>query len=289
MHRLRIGRQEAKVGVKINWKRAAVSAAWVAVLSLFAFFEGVTFGRTYERYKPVYAATENGAIRGSLSTLVGREKSYGQFQQDLWVTRGVAPGKRDGYYVDVGSADGELISNTKLLDDLGWKGVCIDPFPKNMGQRTCQVFRQPVFSESGKLVKFRAAGNLGGIDQDLNRYKSTDAVAHAPMVEFVTATLDGILAKAHAPKYIDYMNLDVEGAEYDVLRGLSFDRYQIGSLTVEHNYEMAKREAIHNLLAAKGYVRVRSWEVDDWYVHGSLVPRYQDFIGYCSGAATCPY
>jgi FkbM family methyltransferase len=289
MHRLRISRQEAKVGVKINWKRVAVSAAWVAVLSLFAFFEGVIFGRTYERYKIVYAATENGAIRGSLSTLVGREKSYGQFQQDLWVTRGVAPGKRDGYYVDVGSADGELISNTKLLDDLGWKGVCIDPFPKNMSQRTCQVFRQPVFSESGKLVKFRAAGNLGGIDQDLNRYKSTDAVMHAPMVEFVTATLDEILAKAHAPKYIDYMNLDVEGAEYDVLRGLSFDRYQIGSLTVEHNFEMAKREAIHNLLAAKGYVRVRSWEVDDWYVHGSLVPRYQDFIAYCSGAANCPY
>jgi FkbM family methyltransferase len=288
LHRLRISGQEAKLGVKINWKRVAVTAAWVAVLSLFAFVEGVIFGRTYERYQFVYGASVNGAIRGSFSTLVGREKSYGQFKQDLWVTRGVAPGKRDGYYVDVGSADGELISNTKLLDDLGWKGVCIDPFPKNMGQRTCQVFRQPVFSESGKLVKFRAAGNLGGIDQDLSTYKSNDAVLHAPMVEFVTATLDEILAKAHAPKYIDYMNLDVEGAEYDVLRGLSFDRYQIGSLTVEHNLEMAKREAIHNLLAAKGYVRVRTWAADDWYVHSSLASRYTDFIGWCLGPATCP-
>ena len=49
MHRLRISRQEAKVGVKINRKRVALSAAWVAALSLFAFFEGVTFGRTCER------------------------------------------------------------------------------------------------------------------------------------------------------------------------------------------------------------------------------------------------
>lgn len=275
--------------MNMNWKRVAVSAAWVAVLSLLAFFEGVMFGRTYERYRFVYAAPEHAAIRGSLSKLVGREKSYGQFGQDLWVTRGIAPGKRDGYYVDVGSADGERISNTKLLDDLGWKGVCIDPFPKNMGQRTCQVFRQPAFSESGKLVKFREAGNLGGIEQDLNRYKSTDAITHAPMVEFVTATLDELLAKAHAPNYIDYMNLDVEGAEYDVLRGLSLDRYQIGSLTVEHNFEMTKREAIHNLLAAKGYVRVRSWEVDDWYVHSSLAPRYQDFISFCSDLPNCPY
>jgi FkbM family methyltransferase len=189
--------------------------------------------------------------------------------------------------VDVGSADGEEMSNTKLLDDMGWKGICIDPFPKNMGGRTCQVFRQPVFSESGKRVKFRAAGYLGGIEEDLNRHK--DEIAKAPMVEFVTATLDEILAQAHAPKYIDYMNLDVEGAEYDVLRGISLDQYQIGSLTVEHNYEMDKREAIHKLLAAKGYVRVRSWEVDDWYVHPSLARHYGNFISFCSNITNCPY
>ena len=50
---------------------------------------------------------------------MGLEKTYGQFAQDLWVTYGVAPSKRDGFYVDVGSADGERLSNTKLLDDHG--------------------------------------------------------------------------------------------------------------------------------------------------------------------------
>jgi hypothetical protein len=274
--------------MKINWKRVVVTSAWVSVVGVSAFLEGTVFGGTYGYYRFVYAAPHQSALRGAFSKLVGREKNYAQFDQDLWVTRGVAPGKRDGYYLDVGSADGVRDSNTKLLDDLGWNGVCIDPFPTNMEHRTCQVVRQPVFNESGKRVKFRAAGLLGGIEQDLDRYKAAKRVVEAPEVEFVTTTLDEVLAKAHAPNYIDYMNLDVEGGEYDALRGLSLDRYQIGALTVEHNWETAKRDAIHSLLVAKGYVRVRSWDVDDWYVHRTLASHFPDFIGFCSDRANCP-
>jgi FkbM family methyltransferase len=264
---------------------------WVvmsAILAVATFAVGFVMGGTFDRYRFFYGAPRRSALRGALARLAGREKFYGQFAQDLWITRGIAPGKRNGYYVDVGSADGEYISNTKLLDDAGWKGVCIDPFPKNMSHRTCRVFRQPVFSESGKHVKFRAAGELGGIEQDLNLHKDEKKVADAPLVEFVTATLDEVLAQAHAPNYIDYINLDVEGAEYDVLRGFSLDRYQFGSMTVEHNYEPAKREAIHKLLASKGYVRVRSWEVDDWYVHPDLAYKYKNFMSFCTGLTLCP-
>ena len=102
------------------------------------------------------------------------------------------------------------------------------------------------------------------------------------MVELVTATLDEILAKANAPQWIDYMNLDVEGAEYDVLLGFSFDKYKVGSWTIEHNYEAEKRDKIRKLMESKGYVRVRSWEVDDWYVHSTLADQYSTFISYSS-------
>jgi FkbM family methyltransferase len=270
-----------------KWIRAIAAAACVAGALALAFYEGAKFGSVYERYRFAYAAPKDETIRGALESLIGRDKSYSQFGQDLWVVHGGAPGKRDGYYVDVGSGDGEVISNTKLLDDLGWKGVCIDPFPRNMSHRTCQVFSQPVYSESGKRVQFREAGDLGGIEQDLGRHK-TEA-SKAPMVEFVTATLDEILAKAHAPNYIDYMSMDVEGAEYDALRGLSLDRYRFGCFTIEHNFEPVKREAIHKLLASKGYVLVRSWSVDDWYVDRNLAGRYEDYISFCPNLKDCSY
>jgi hypothetical protein len=103
-------------------------------------------------------------------------------------------------------------------------------------------------------VKFRAAGDLGGIEQDLNLHKKKAAEGFRSRVGHDDTGRD---PQAHVPNYIDYMNLDVEGAEYDVLRGLSLDRYQFGSMTVEHNFEPSKRKAIHKLLTFQR-LRVRS-------------------------------
>ena len=243
---------------------------------------GARFGFYFERYNFVYSLPTKPNIEASFLRTFGLQRSYSQFGQDLWVALVTASGKRNGFYVDAGSADGRFMSNTRLLDELGWKGICIDPFPTNMNRRTCEVFRQPVFSESGKKVSFRVAGMLGGIDSELGKYKDTTAGART--VELVTATLDEILAKGHAPQYIDYMSIDVEGAEYDALLGLSLDRYQIGTFTIEHNFETKKREAIRTLLEGKGYVRVRVWEVEDWYVHPQIASRIPGFVAYCSKA-----
>ena len=265
------------LGRLVRWVLALVCLAGAVLLS---FYFGAWSGRYYERYQIVYDLPKGENIRASLRRLVKLERSYAQFGQDLWVAHAVGQGKPNGFYVDVGSADGEVDSNTKLLDQMGWKGVCIDPFPEHMQGRTCQVFKQPVFSESGKKVQFRAARTLGGIEADLGKHRNEASAA--PVVELVTATLDEILEKAKAPKRIDYMSIDVEGAEYDVLRGLSLDKYDIGAFTIEHNYEAEKRELIRKLLEPRGYVRVRSWEVDDWYVNRDLASRYAGFLTYSS-------
>jgi hypothetical protein len=53
------------------------------------------------------------------------------------------------FYLDIGAADGEAISNTVALDRLGWSGICVDPFPRNMQSRTCQVVNKAI-SQDGK-------------------------------------------------------------------------------------------------------------------------------------------
>ena len=60
-------------------------------------------------------------------------------------------------------------------------------------------------------------------------------------------------------------------------------------MTIEHNFEAAKREAIHKLMASKGYVLVRSWWVDDYYVNRNLAGRYSDYISYCRTLSDCSY
>ncbi|WP_199925172.1 FkbM family methyltransferase [Neorhizobium sp. SOG26] len=76
-----------------------------------------------------------------------------------------------------------------------------------------------------------------------------------------------MLRKYGAPRQIDYLSIDTEGSEFDILQAFDFGEYEFGIITCEHNYT-PQREKIHDLLVANGYVRV--WEkvsrFDDWYI-----------------------
>lgn len=167
-------------------------------------------------------STRTDKLIWSLSEALGLETFPSAFGQDKWIARFLFPGVEDGYFVDVGSGDGVVSSNSKLLEDRGWKGICIDPFPTNMEGRSCEMFEEVVFSVAGDKVSFRDAGFLGGIDSELGLTKEWADVKEAPLVEFSTVTLDDILQRANAPGFIHYMSLDIEGAELEALKGLSF-------------------------------------------------------------------
>jgi FkbM family methyltransferase len=207
--------------------------------------------------------------------LVSRQQAHeypSQLQQDRWVLETVFPGVKDGYFVDVGSGDGEYISNTWRLETNGWKGVCIDPFPTNMARRSCQMFREVVYSTSGRTVTFRDGALFGGIDA-LIPSSTRGLVASSRTVEFKTVTLDDVLARAKAPRFIHYVSVDVEGAELEVLKGLSLDRYQVGAFTIEHNFQEPKRTEIRSLLEKSGYRLAKSVQWEDWYLPGKAVPQ----------------
>lgn len=208
-------------------------------------------------------------LRLAIEQMLGIQDFRSQTCQDKWVSLIVYPDTTEGFFVDVGSASGERFSNTKLLEKRGWEGICIDPFPYDMQDRTCKVFEEVVFGRSGEQVQFRAAGDIGGIDSLIDRWR--DNTAEAKVVEFTTVTLDDILERAGAPQSINYMSLDIEGAELEALKGLSFDRYQFGAITIEHNFEEPKRSQIRALLKSKGYIVVRSVLQDDWYLNKAIV------------------
>jgi hypothetical protein len=191
---------------------------------------------------------------------------YSEVGQDKWVIGKAFPGEYNGFFVDVGSADGTIGSNTKTLEEIGWKGICIDPFPTNMAERSCRLFEEVVSASSGRTVSFRKAGFLGGIDDHLGRWKDKEFVKKAEVVEFTTESLTSILNRARAPRFIHYMSIDIEGAELDALRGLEFSVYQVGAFTIEHNFEEPKRSEIRKLLEGKGYRLERTIAQDDYYV-----------------------
>ena len=79
--------------------------------------------------------------------------------------------------------------------------------------------------------------------------------------------MNELLETHEAPSIIDYISIDTEGSEFDILNSSDFEKWSFRTLTVEHNFA-AQRHDICQLLTSKGYARVNT-EVsrfDDWYV-----------------------
>src|SRR5262249_42695169 len=127
----------------------------------------------------------------SLREALGITRYQSEIGQDKWAAETMFPGITNGFFLDVGSGDGYMESNTQALEARGWKGICIDPFPRNMGGRTCHMIKDVVSNEPGKRVLFHTAGDYGGIADTLGAGK--DTAIKAPAVMLTTTTLDEIL------------------------------------------------------------------------------------------------
>ena len=201
-------------------------------------------------------------------TMGGGPSYPSEIGQDKWVLAKMFPDVTNGYFLDVGSGHGTIGSNTKALEERGWTGICVDPFPTHMDGRTCRMIEEVVSNESGKTVRFHTHSGLGGIADTLGKWK--EEASKSPAVELTTVTLAEILERAKAPTFIHFLSLDIEGGELDALRGIGLDHYRFGAMAIEHNEEEPKRTDIINYLRQYGYERVHTYRQDDFF---APVPR----------------
>jgi len=207
-------------------------------------------------------------LRMTAREAIGGVTYPSEIGQDKWVIGRMFPGVTNGFFLDVGSGHGTIGSNTKALEDLGWTGICVDPFPTYMEGRTCRMEKVVVSSVAGQVVKFHTHAGLGGIADTLGKWK--EEAAKSPAVELTTTTLGDVLARNNAPSFIHFLSLDIEGAELEALRGVPFDKYRFGAMAIEHNDEEPKRTDILKFLEARGYHRVHSFRQDDFYANVSF-------------------
>jgi FkbM family methyltransferase len=200
--------------------------------------------------------------------------STSQLFQDLFVQ--FILGKKDGgYFVEFGATNGRNLSNTHLLEkQYSWRGVLAEParcwHADLAANRGCAIDHRCVWSRSGEQIGFNEARSpeLSTIDS----YSGRDG--HAALREdgaryaVETVSLQDLLACHGAPASIDYLSVDTEGSEYEILRGFDFGRYDIRVITVEHNGVEPERGQIFALLGGLGYERrlTALSNFDDWYV-----------------------
>jgi FkbM family methyltransferase len=190
-----------------------------------------------------------------------------QLGADRWVLSKYSEDFK-GYFVDVGCGDAINLSNTYELEKRGWKGICIDANPRNFDQRTNSVVvKAVVYSEKDKEVDFVVPQDpdYSAISSCLDKHKDHVMRTLDQQVRLKTSLLQDILELHNAPAHINYLNLDIEGAEYDVLKTFPFEKYTFDLMSVEHNYEEPKSQQIVALLEKHGYTLYKQVEWDYWF------------------------
>ena len=201
---------------------------------------------------------------------------FSQCGQDEYVAEQLFPGLRNGVFVDIGAHDGVSFSNTKYLEErLGWTGIAIEPLPaifeRLVRNRNCVCVNGCISSDSG-VAKFRSirgysemlSGLVARYDpKHLVRIES-EVQSHGGQVEEIEVNcyrLNDLLVQNNVSR-VHYLNIDVEGAEYDILQSIDFDASDILVCGVENNYRDYRIPA---LLKKRGY-RMIALVGDEFYV-----------------------
>lgn len=203
--------------------------------------------------------------------------SNAQLAQDLFVLDYLKQ-KRNGFFVEFGATDGQYLSNTFLLEkEFGWTGILAEPakawrdrLHKN---RDCIIDHRCVWSKSDEVLTFNETreGELSTVDLFVDADWHAGKRNEKTIYKVETISLNNLLSEYNAPFEIDYLSIDTEGSEFEILNAFDFSKYRIKIITVEHNFTPARQD-LNKLLTSNGFKRVFETisQFDDWYINESL-------------------
>ena len=174
-------------------------------------------------------------------------------------------GARSGFFVEVGANRPRQESQTWHLEQLGWRGVLIEPQPELAEElsreRQAQVFAVACSSpqNAGRCMPLHVAGALSALDRD----RMAPGAQPAGLIEVPVRVLDDVLLEARAPEKFEFLSIDVEGHELEVLSGFDLERWRPRLILIEDHVANLER---HRYLTKSGYRLIRRIENNGWYV-----------------------
>jgi FkbM family methyltransferase len=174
-------------------------------------------------------------------------------------------GDATGFFVEVGANDPRQGSQSWHLEQAGWRGVLIEPQPALAARlrdtRKAEVFAVACSSpeNAGRELSLYVAGPMLALDRDRMAPGATPQATMSVPVR----TLDDVLTEAGAPRPLDFLSVDVEGHEIEVLSGFDFARWRPRLILLEdHVANLVK----HRFLRRARYGLVRRTDSNGWYV-----------------------
>ena len=210
------------------------------------------YSELLEQVPNTYASSNEHVFRGMLRQKIWNcersffwnEKYTSQAGQDKIIKKKFFDGKKNGFFIEIGAYDGIIGSNCYHFERfLNWDGIAIEPsnvqFEKLKRNRKCKVLNNAI-SDEVKEVEFieviEGLTQMSGINDRFFKRNidiiSTNQPSKTKSVSLKTITFDEIVPKN---RDIDYLSIDIEGGEMNLLKSIDFKINNIKVVSVENN------------------------------------------------------
>lgn len=173
---------------------------------------------------------------------------------------------QNGFFIEIGAFDGKGQNSTLILEQSGWNGICVEPMPWNIRKikknRKCKIIEGAVWNRTGTvtIADVGIPGWTGISDthqpQHLSKYSSETTTIETNCYRF---------EELESPNHIDYLQLDTEGSELDILNDIDMKKYDITFICIEDNLGMTGDKTYHNYMTSINYELVYELKQDKLY------------------------
>ena len=201
---------------------------------------------------------------------------YGQHQEDVFI-KSLFAENYIGVCVDVGAYDGVNMSNTYYFEKKGWRCLCIEPIIEEYEK--CKTIRKECVNccagHEDKTEQNFVVFSLGSNTSAISSLSPDPKLicAHKNLItsekerKVQVCTLTTLLDDHNFPINIDFVSIDTEGTELDVLQGIDFEKYNIFLFVIENNFE---DQSCENFLKKYGYCKINRIAVNDFFIKKNI-------------------
>jgi FkbM family methyltransferase len=182
-----------------------------------------------------------------------------------------------GGCLEIGAADGIGCSNTKYFEELGWYCLCVEPNPyyfKQLKHNRLNAINYAISNINDDLIFNVADIKDSYIHQDaisslkiderlINHHKKLGYNITIKPIIVEAITLDKCIEDFYKYDKIDFISIDTEGTELDVLKGFSIEKWNPKLLVIENNFEDPE---IEKYLKQYEYKKDKRIAINDFYI-----------------------
>lgn len=198
---------------------------------------------------------------------------YSQHGEDKYIESLFSNLTEPGVCIEVGAYDGVLISNTYYFEKKGWRALCIEPIEAAFEQ--CKKVRKECYQgciaesdmDDKEFTMFKIDNNLSAVSSltpDVRLIQAfSNRITEVIKCQVKVRSLNSLLNELNYPKDIDFISIDTENTELNVLKGMDLNYYNVKLFVIENNFNEPHCE---NYLKEFGYKKINRIAVNDFYM-----------------------